>query len=79
MPNAERQAWFVETLSGLGPGVYHLIHHAAVPTAEGRALGDWELRRGDLEALQHPDFRRVLGEFVLLTYREVRDAMRRYR
>lgn len=76
--HAERRAWYIDTLSKLGPGVYHLIHHAAAPTEEGRALPDWEGRQTDLEALQDPEVRRVLGEFVLLTYREVRDAMRRY-
>jgi len=79
VPNEERAAWYVETLAGLGPGVYHLIHHAAVPTDEGKALRDWQLRQGDLEALQSPAFRKVLDGFVLLTYREIRDAMRRYR
>lgn len=75
---AQRRDWYVDTLSQLGPGVYHLIHHAAAATEEGKALGDWELRQADLDALFDPEVRRVLGEFVLLTYRDVRDAMRRY-
>ncbi|MFZ5815899.1 MAG: ChbG/HpnK family deacetylase [Bacillota bacterium] len=78
IPAAERRDWYLDTLSRLGPGVYHLIHHAAAPTAEGRALLDWEGRKADLEALLDPEVRRVLGEFALLTYREVRDGMRRY-
>ncbi len=75
---ADRRAWYLDTLSKLGPGVYHLIHHAAEPTPEGRALTDWEGRRADLESLLDPEVRRLLGEFRFLTYREVRDAMRRY-
>lgn len=78
VPHTERTAWYVDTLSELGPGVYHLIHHAAVPTPEGQALPDWEGRRADLEALQDPAVRRVLSEFTLLTYRDVRDGLRRY-
>ncbi|MFZ5824639.1 MAG: ChbG/HpnK family deacetylase [Bacillota bacterium] len=74
----ERRAWYIDTLSQLGPGVYHLIHHAAAATDEGRLLPDWEGRQTDLDALLDPEVRRVLGEFTLLTYREVRDAMRRY-
>jgi hypothetical protein len=74
----ERRDWYLDTLSRLGPGVYHLIHHAAAPTEEGQALLDWEGRKADLDALMDPEVRRVLGEFILLTYREVRDAMRRY-
>lgn len=75
---ADRRDWYIDTLSGLGPGVYHLIHHAAAGTDEGRALGDWEVRQADLQALSDPGVRRVLSEFQLLTYREVRDGMRRY-
>lgn len=78
VPHAERKAWYIDTLSQLGPGVYHLIHHAAAATEEGRVLPDWEGRQVDLEALQDPEVRRVLGEFTLLTYRAVRDAMRRH-
>jgi hypothetical protein len=75
---ADRRAWYLDTLSKLPPGVYHLIHHAAEPTPEGRALPDWQGRQADLEALLDPEVRGVLGEFTLLTYREIRDAMRRY-
>lgn len=74
----QRAAWYADTLSQLGPGVYHLIHHAAVPTPEAQALSDWEKRNGDFEALRDATVRRVLDEFVLLTYRDVRDALRKY-
>lgn len=78
VPPADRRDWYLDTLSKLGPGVYHLIHHAAEPTPEGQALPDWQGRQADLEALLDPEVRRVLGEYTLLTYREIRDAMRRY-
>lgn len=78
VPPAERAAWYVDMLSQARPGVYHFIHHAAQATDEGRALGDWEGRQADLDALRDPTLRRVLDEFVLLTYREVRDGLRRY-
>jgi len=74
----KRRDVYVELLRGLSPGVYHFIHHAAAPTAEGRQLPDWEGRKADLESLQDAEVRRVLGEFVLLTYRDIRDAMRQY-
>lgn len=77
VPPAERTAWYCDTLSRLGPGVYHLIHHAAVATDEGRTLADWEGRQADLDALQDPAVRRLLGEFTQITYRDVRDAIRR--
>ncbi|WP_067934089.1 ChbG/HpnK family deacetylase [Alicyclobacillus kakegawensis] len=78
VPADQRASWYIDTLSGLPPGVYHLIHHAAVPTDEARVLPDWQKREADLEALRHPDVRRLLGEFVLLTYREVQAGMRQY-
>lgn len=75
---AERREWYIDTLSQLGPGYYHLIHHAAAPTEEGRALADWEGRATDLDALQDAEVRRILNEFTLVTYRDLRDALRRY-
>lgn len=78
VPPAEKRDWFLDTLPRLGPGVYHLIHHAQLPTPEGQALPDWENRQADFEALQDAAVRRVIAEFVPLTYREVRDALRRY-
>ena len=77
VPPAQKREWFIETLCQAGPGVYHLIHHAAVPTPEAQTLPDWEKRKSDYEALQDPEVRRVIGEFVLLTYRQVREALRR--
>ncbi len=77
-PAADRRTWYIDTLSQLRPGVYHLLHHAQVPTTEGRQLGDWEKRQADLEALSDPGVRRVLGEFLPLTYAEVRKAYRQY-
>ncbi|NLD74523.1 MAG: ChbG/HpnK family deacetylase [Chloroflexi bacterium] len=75
-PAETMRDWYVETLRGLGPGVYHLIHHAALPTPEGRMLPDWERRAADVDALQDPEVRGLIGECVPLTYREVRDALR---
>lgn len=73
-----RKERYIELLSQVGPGVYHFIHHAAAPTAEGRALPDWECRKADLEALADPTVICVINEFTLVTYREVREALRTY-
>lgn len=78
VPAEHRRDWYVDTLSGLKPGVYHLIHHAAVPTTEGKVLPDWQGRQADFLALQDPEVKQVLSEFTLLTYRDVRDALRKY-
>jgi Na+/melibiose symporter-like transporter len=40
-------------------------------------LPDWEKRTADYEALSDADVRRVISEFVPLTYRQVRDLLRR--
>jgi chitin disaccharide deacetylase len=69
---------YINTLSRLGPGVHHFLHHAAAADEEGRALPDWENRSGDLEALSDPAVRKILAEFTWVTYREIRDAMRRH-
>ncbi|HYF94141.1 MAG TPA: ChbG/HpnK family deacetylase [Symbiobacteriaceae bacterium] len=74
----EARLRYIELLSQQGPGVYHLIHHAAVPTAEGRMLPDWKTRKADLETLADSHVIRVLNEFVLLTYRDMREALRSY-
>lgn len=73
----KKREWFIQTLSQAGSGVYHLIHHAALPTPETQMLPDWEKRCSDYEALQDPTVRQVMREFILLTYRQVRDALRR--
>jgi len=75
-PPQEMRAWYLDTLRRAGPGVYHLIHHSALDTPEARALPDWDRRLADLSALQDAEVRRAIGEFRLLTYREVRDALR---
>ena len=77
-PPDRRRSWYIETLSRLGPGVYHMLHHAAPATPEGKTLPDWKDREADLRALQDPVVRRLLAECVPLTYREVRDALRKY-
>ncbi|WP_245587722.1 ChbG/HpnK family deacetylase [Calidithermus chliarophilus] len=76
VPPQQRREWYLQALSGLGAGVYQLIHHAACADAEGQSLGDWQGRKADLEALKDPEVRRVIGEFELLTWREVREVWR---
>lgn len=78
VPVEQRRDWYVDTLRSAGPGVYHLIHHAAVPSPEGQELPDWTKRKADLDALQDPEVRHLLAEWTQLTYRDVRDALRRY-
>ncbi len=75
-PVAERRDWYLKTLATLKPGVYHWIHHAALPTPAGQALPDWQSRQADLDALQDPEVRQILFQLPRLTYREVRDALR---
>jgi len=77
-PPQARRAWLVDTLSKAGPGVYHCLHHAALDTPELRAIRDWPVRAADYAGLQDADVRRVLGEFVPLTYRDVRAGLQRY-
>lgn len=79
MPDDDRRLAYVDRLSRLGPGAYHLLHHAAVPTEEGRRIPDWPKRRADFEALGDAEVRRVLAEFVPITYEMVRDAWRTLR
>jgi len=78
IPPVQRRTWYLDALSKAGPGVYHLIHHAAVPTPEAQMLPDWERRRADYEALRDAEVRRVIGEFILLTYRQVREELRKW-
>ena len=75
-PNGSRRDWFLQTLAKLQPGVYHFIHHAALPTAESQRIPDWQGRQADLEALQDAAVRRTIAGYTQLTYREVRDALR---
>ncbi|NLD42848.1 MAG: ChbG/HpnK family deacetylase [Chloroflexi bacterium] len=75
-PPEEMRGWYLRVLRKAGPGVYHLIHHAALDTPEARALPDWQRRTADLEAFRDAQVRRAAGEYRLLTYREVREAYR---
>jgi hypothetical protein len=69
--------WLLRTLRELQPGLWHFIHHAALPTPEGQMLPDWQTRRADYEALADPAARATFdGDVVLLTYRQLRDALR---
>jgi hypothetical protein len=77
-PTTSRREWYVDRLSRLGPGVYHVLHHAQKDTEEGRQLGDWEKRLADFQALSDPAVMTVLDEFVPLTYAEIGYAMRHY-
>ncbi len=74
LPPEERLGFYLD-LSRLGPGLYYLVHHSALPTPEGRALPDWPTREADYFALSHPEVRRVLSEFHPLTWREVREVL----
>jgi hypothetical protein len=74
-PEAMRD-WYAGALRNLGPGVYHLIHHAALDTPEGRMLPDWDRRAADADALRDGEVRALIAEFTPLTYREIRDALR---
>lgn len=61
------------------PGVYHLIHHSCLLTEESSDLPDIEIRFSDFKALSDLEVRKLIEErWELLTYREVRDALRRY-
>ncbi|MFY9113706.1 MAG: ChbG/HpnK family deacetylase [Dethiobacteria bacterium] len=75
VPPPQRKDWYLEKLSGLEPGVYHLIHHSAVPETD-LVLPDRAVRTADFEALIDPQVREVIGEFRMLSYREIRDKLR---
>lgn len=79
MPEEDRRSAYIDRLSRLGPGIYHVLHHAAVPTEEGRRIPDWAKRRADFEALGDAEVRRVIAEFTPLTYAAIRDAWRALR
>ena len=76
LPPAERPQWFAETLKSLGPGLYHLIHHAALATPESQALPDWQTRQADFDAFVSPAVNAACDEVELITYRQLRDALR---
>lgn len=78
IPPGERLQWYKDTLGGLGPGAYMLIHHAAERTAESVALPDWRIREADFNDLGNDAVRRVLDEFHQVTFREIRDSLRRF-
>ncbi len=75
IPPEERRDWYIKKLSELGPGIYHMIHHSALPEADARVLPDWEGRKADYEALMDPGVRKVMKDFTSLTYREIRDNL----
>lgn len=74
LPPEERLGFYLD-LANLPPGLYYLVHHSALPTPESRALPDWPTREADYFALSHPEVRRVLSEFYLLTWKEVQEAL----
>jgi hypothetical protein len=75
---AQRAQFYVELLSQQGPGVYHFLHHASPDTPEIRTLPDWPTRVADYHALQDPSLRRVIDEFTVITYADVRAGLRRF-
>ena len=78
-PVEKREEKYLEVLSVLKPGVYHFIHHAACGTTEARVVPDWQVRRADYRALMDKRVRELIDkEFILLTYRDIRDALRKY-
>jgi hypothetical protein len=76
-PPAARPALDRERFAALEAGVYHYIHHASLPTDEGRALPDWAVRAADYEALRDAGVREALADCEVLTYRTLRDWLRR--
>jgi|AMFO01.1.fsa_nt_gi Uncharacterized protein conserved in bacteria len=75
-PPSQRKEWFVKTLEQLRPGLYHIIHHAALPTPEGKTLLDWETRAADYEALSSLEIEKFDCTIRFITYRELRDLYR---
>lgn len=61
------------------PGVYHVVHHSCFFTDETRDLPDIGIREGDYKILTDREIRRILEEkWILITYREIRDAFRNF-
>jgi hypothetical protein len=76
-PPAARPTLDRERYASLPPGVYHVIHHASLPTDEGRAFPDWRVRAADYEALHDAGVRAALAGCETITYRTLRDWLRR--
>ena len=74
-PPSQRQSWLREVLTNLEAGLYHLIHHAAIPTHEAKALPDWETRAADFDAFSSLDAA-TTSRIRIITYRELRDMYR---
>lgn len=75
----DRRRAFRDFLLEAEPGVYHVIHHACFRTEETRDLPDIDIREGDLAILNDPEIRELIERrWELVTYREIRDALRRY-
>lgn len=73
IPPEQKKRWYLAQIRGLDPGVYPFLHHAAQATGETLWPGDL----ADFEAVQDPEVVAALGGLTHLTYRAVRDAMRR--
>jgi hypothetical protein len=73
VPPEDRRAFYLDALPRLGPGLHQLVHHAALP---GGALSDAEGRAADHASLVDPEVRRVMAEFVPLTWYALRAALR---
>lgn len=79
VPPEQKKDWYVDTLSKLGPGVYHFLHHSAYAPQGEEKPPDSATREADLAALSDPEVERAIGGFELLTYRAVREAFRKLR
>jgi len=75
----ERKRYLRDLLLNQEPGVYHLIHHSCLRTDESRDLPDIDLREDDFKILSDPEIRRIIEErWELVTYRMIRDGLRKY-
>lgn len=75
----QRHRAFRDFLLNAEPGVYHVIHHACLRTDETRDLPDIDIREGDFLILTESEMKKVLKErWEVITYREVRDAFRKF-
>ncbi|MEM0458845.1 MAG: ChbG/HpnK family deacetylase [Thermofilaceae archaeon] len=79
LEHEQRLRAFRDFLLNAEPGVYHVIHHSCFRNEETRDLPDIDIREGDFRILTDPEIRMLLEEkWELITYREIRDAFRRY-